>query len=164
MRFTVRDTLTEEEVQSGLKALTRDGLASTSMATLTGGAFLVAFALKLGASNLVIGLLAAIPPLAQLIQIPSIYLVEKVRNRRVISVFASGGSRVFWLLIALIPFLFPDKGGLGFLLFAILVYSAISAVSSCSWNSWMRDLVPQDQLGTFFSRRMSLSVGLGIAL
>lgn len=38
MRFTVKDTLTEEEVQYGLKALIRDGLASTSMATLTGGA------------------------------------------------------------------------------------------------------------------------------
>jgi len=32
--------------------------------------------LKLGASNTVIGLLAAIPALAQLVQIPSIYLVE----------------------------------------------------------------------------------------
>ena len=51
------------------------------MVTLTGGVFLVAFALKLEASNTIIGLLAAIPPLAQLIQIPAIYLVEKYRVR-----------------------------------------------------------------------------------
>jgi len=40
------------------------------MGILTGGAFLVAFAVKLGASNLVIGLLAAIGPLSQLLQLP----------------------------------------------------------------------------------------------
>lgn len=73
MRFAVKDTLTEEEIQSGLKNVIKDGLASQTMITLTGGVFLVAFALKLGASNQIIGLLAAIPPLAQLIQIPSIY-------------------------------------------------------------------------------------------
>jgi len=59
MRFAAKETLTEEEVQSGLRAVIKDGMASTAMATLTGGPFLVAFALKLGASNLVIGLLAA---------------------------------------------------------------------------------------------------------
>jgi MFS family permease len=164
MQFAAKDTLTEEEVQSGLRAVIKDGMASTAMATLTGGPFLVAFALKLGASNLVIGLLAAIPPLAQLIQIPSIYLVERIRNRRVISMAASAGGRSFWLLIGLIPFLFSTEAGLTFLLIAILVNSAFTAVSNCSWNSWMRDLVPQDRLGSFFSRRMSLSVGLGIVL
>jgi len=99
MRFTVKDTLTEEEIQSGLRAVIKDGMASTSMATLTGGAFLVTFVLKLWASNLMIGLLVALPPVAQLIQIPSNYLVEKIRNRRAISVSASSGTRVLWLFI-----------------------------------------------------------------
>jgi hypothetical protein len=66
MQFAAKDTLTEEEVQSGLRAVIRDGMASTAMATLTGGPFLVAFALKLGASNLVIGLMAAISPQAKM--------------------------------------------------------------------------------------------------
>ena len=41
--------------------------------TFTGSVFLVVYALKLGASNVTIGLLAAIPLLTQLIQIPSIF-------------------------------------------------------------------------------------------
>jgi hypothetical protein len=89
MRFAVKDTLTEDEIQVGLRNVIRDGLATRVMVTLTGGVFLVAFALKLGASNSMIGLLAAIPSLAQLIQIPSIYLVEKYRVRRAISVYTS---------------------------------------------------------------------------
>ena len=87
----------------------RDGIASQAMVTFTGGAFLVAFALKLGASNLMVGMLAAIPPLVQLIELPLIFLVEKIGNRRLISSIASSISRTFWLLIAVIPILFSHQ-------------------------------------------------------
>ncbi len=63
INFAVKDTLTEEEVQTGLRAVIHEGLASQAMGTLTGGVFLIAFALKLGASNLMVGLLAAVMPL-----------------------------------------------------------------------------------------------------
>ncbi len=168
MRLAVRDTemhtLTEEDVQSGLRNVIKDGLTSQIMITLTGGVFLVAFALKLGASNWVIGLLAAISPLAQLIQIPSIYLVEKYRNRRAISICASAVSRSFLLLIAFIPFLFSIETGLTYLIIALLLHLAISAIGGCSWNSWMRDLVPEEKLGAFFSKRMSLAMVLSVPL
>ena len=164
MAFTAKDTLTEAEVQSGLRAVIKDGLASQVMVTFTGGAFLVAYALKLGASNVTIGLLAAIPPLAQLIQIPSIMLVERIRNRRLISMFGSASSRIFWLFIALSPLIMPLEARLTLLIIAILLSGAFGAVSNSSWNSWMRDLIPQDRLGSFYSRRMSLAIGLSIPL
>jgi len=164
MKFQAKDTLTEQEIQSGLKIVIKDGLASQTMVTLTGGVFLVAFALKLGASNTIIGLLAAIPALAQLVQIPAIYFIEKYRTRKIISLYASGSSRVLWLIIALIPFFFNTGVGIVILILALLLLSAFGAVSSCSWNSWMRDLVPQDQLGSFFSRRMKLTMILATIL
>lgn len=164
MRLQPKDLLTPDETKSGLKALINDGLASQAMTTLTGGAFLAAFALKLGASNMMIGLLAAIPPLAQLLQIPSLYLVERVRNRRAISVYASAASRAFWLLIAVIPFVFSTEAGLSVLLTTLLLHSAFAAVSNCAWNPWMRDLVPQGQLGSFFAKRMRLASILGVVL
>lgn len=49
MRFPVKDTLTGKELESGLKTAIRDGLASQAMGVLTGGIFLTAFALKMGA-------------------------------------------------------------------------------------------------------------------
>ena len=55
--------LTESQIQTALKFIIRDGVAAQAMGILTGGAFLIAFAIKLGASNFVIGLLAAIGPL-----------------------------------------------------------------------------------------------------
>ena len=164
MWFKTDDTLTEEQVQSGLGYVIKDGIASQSMGILTGGAFLVAFAVKLGASNFIIGLLAAIGPLSQLLQLPSIFLVEKIRNRRAIVVIAAALSRLCWLIIALIPFLFGAKIGLAILLGSMIVASALGAVSGCSWNSWMRDLIPQSILGSFFSKRMRLATGVGIVL
>jgi len=164
MKFELKDTLSDEEVQSGLRYVIKDGIASQSMAILTGGAFLIAFAIKLGASNFVIGLLAAIGPLAQLLQLPSIFLVEKIRNRRAIVVVTAGLSRIFWLLIALSPFLFARQVGLAILLASIIGVSAFGAISGCSWNSWMRDLIPENILGSFFSKRMRIATGVGIAL
>jgi len=164
MWFKTEETLTDEQVQSGLSYVIKDGIASQSMGILTGGAFLVAFAVKLGASNFVIGLLAAIGPLAQLLQLPSIFLVEKIRNRRAIVVITAGLSRLCWLFIALSPFLFGAKIGLAVLLVSMIAASALGAVSGCGWNSWMRDLIPQNILGAFFSKRMRIATGVGIAL
>jgi hypothetical protein len=72
MWFKTVETLSETQLQSALKNIIKNSAASQAMGILTGGAFLVAFAVKLGASNFVIGLPAAISPLAQLLQLPSI--------------------------------------------------------------------------------------------
>ena len=77
MWFKTEEALSEDQVRSALKNVIKDGVSSQAMGILTGGAFLVAFAVKLGASNLVIGLLAAIGPLSQLLQLPSIFIVER---------------------------------------------------------------------------------------
>lgn len=162
--FKTEETLSDSQVQSALKYIIRDGVASQAMGVLTGGAFLVAFAVKLGASNFVIGLLAAIGPLSQLLQLPSIFLVEKIRNRRLITVVAAGLSRICWLIIALSPFIFPAKIAIAVLLILLLAVSAFGAASGCSWNSWMRDLIPEKIMGSFFSKRMRIATGVGIAV
>ena len=162
--FKTEETLSENQIQTALKNIIRDGVSSQVMGILTGGAFLIAFAVKLGASNFVIGLLAAIGPLSQLLQLPSIFLVEKIRNRRLITVAAAGLSRLCWLIIALSPFIFPAKIAIGVLLVLLIAVSAFGAVSGCSWNSWMRDSIPENIMGSFFSKRMRIATGVGIGV
>lgn len=135
MWLKAKETLSENQVELALKNIIKDGVASQAMGILTGGAFLVAFAVKLGASNFVIGLLAAIGPLAQLLQLPSIFIVEKIRNRRLITVFFAALSRLCWLIIALSPFIFPAKIAIAVLLILLAAVSSFGAVSGCSWNS-----------------------------
>jgi MFS family permease len=164
MRFPVKEKLTDADVEKGLSAVLRDGLTTQTMLVLIGGPFLTDFALRLGATNFIIGVIAAIGPLSQLLQMPSVYLVEKFRNRRAMTVYAVLAGRSFLLPIALIPLLFSPAVGLGVLLGALIFQNALGAVGTCSWNSWMRDLIPQDRLGSFFSKRMAWATLLGIVL
>ena len=164
MLFKPEETLTESQAQSALKNINRDGMAAQAMGVLTGGAFLIAFAIELGASNFVIGLLASIGPLSQLLQLPSILIVEKVRNRRLITVIATALSRIGWLIIAISPFIFPPGIAIGVLLTLLVIVSALGAVAACSWSSWMRDVIPEKVMGSFFSKRMRLATAVGIGL
>ncbi len=52
-----------------------DALASEAMGALTAGVFLTGFLVELGASNLAIGLLAAVPFTVQFLQLPAVVLV-----------------------------------------------------------------------------------------
>lgn len=158
------ENMSMEERRHSLRLVLWDGMVTQAMVTLTSGVFLVAFALQLGASNTIIGLLAAIPPLAELIQMPSVYLVTRVRNRRRLTVTASLVARSFWVVIAAIPFVVPPPGAVWALVGAMCCYSILSGISHCSWNSWIHDLLPQTEIGDFFSRRMRLSTILAIVL
>jgi MFS family permease len=157
-------TLTEQEVAIGFRNVIRDGLATSVMSTLTSSVFLVAFALVLGASNLVIGLLATIPYMASVIQLPTIYLVERYRVRKSITMLAAAVSRGFLLVIALIPFLVPFSLALPLVLVALALNSILASVGCCSWNSWMHDLLPTNMLGRFFAKRMLFSTCISIPL
>ncbi len=160
--FKTKDNITDQDLHKGLKALVYDGIMSHLMGVLTGGVFLVAIALKFGASNFQVGLLAAIPPLMQLIQIPAIYIIEKIGSRKTVTFYAAFISRFGWLLIALSPLLFPPTVGLLILIIAVLFQAGLGGIGGCAWSSWMRDLVPENQMGEFFSKRLRIATMLGI--
>jgi MFS family permease len=164
MLFRPQETLTEAEITNGLKAVIKDGLASQAMGVLTGGVFLVAFALQLGASNFVIGLLASIPALSQLIQIPSVYIIERIRNRKLITVVSSLISRLSLLFIVALPFLVDQNAAIIIFVSALCLHTIFASISGCSWSSWMHDLVPHEKLGEFFSKRMAIAIIFGIVL
>ncbi len=148
--------------EKGLGYVVKDGITSQAMITLTSGVFLTAFALQLGAPMIVLGIIAAISPLAQLLQIPTVSLVERLRNRKMVTLFSATTSRTLLLLIAAIPFIARGTSAIIALLIGLIAYSAAGAVGNCSWNSWMRDLIPEKRLGWFFSRRLGYAVGVSI--
>ena len=137
-----------------LRALVWDGAWANIVTFLTSGVLLVGFALALGAGPMTIGLLGAIPFLAQLAQLPAIALIERVRRRRRIAVAANTGARVLVLAMATIPFVDNPAVGRGLLLAGIGVMAVLGAVAVCAWNSWMHDLLPKEKLGRFFAPRL----------
>ena len=105
MRLRPEENVTAEDLDRGRRALVRDAAWATTAGSLYGGVILVGFALELGASAFIIGLLAAIPFLAQLAQAAAIPLVERVRQRRKITLVSVTVARTLILGLALIPFL-----------------------------------------------------------
>jgi MFS family permease len=140
-----------------------DALASEAMGTLTTGVFLAGFLVDLGASNVAIGLLAAVPFAVQFLQLPAVVLVERLRTRRTICTWAAAIGRCFLIVAALAPFL-PGKAGIALLIGAVALNQALAAIAGCSWNSWMRDLVPETEFGRFFGRRAAATTALATVL
>src|SRR5438067_12956288 len=94
MRLSPDPTVTPEDLERGKRALVKDAAWASMVGALYGGVILIGFALELGATPWHIGLLAAIPFLAQLAQLPAIALIERVRERRKIAVTAVTVSRL----------------------------------------------------------------------
>jgi len=156
------NSFSEGEIQKNLKNITIDGYTSKIMVVLSTGPFLVAFALLLGANNFIIGLLAAIPPLVQIIHIPSIQLVEKIRKRRIITLISLTLYRICIFLMALIPFIYSLEFGLIFLIIFLILQSVFASIGHTSWASWMHDTIPLNQLGVFYSKRIMLSTTISL--
>lgn len=96
-----------EELERGLRLLVYDGVAAQVMTVLTSGAFLISFSLLLGASNFTIGVLSALQPLTQILQLPAIYLVERIGHRKRVVLVSLVLSRVFCFVLMLLPWVVP---------------------------------------------------------
>ena len=75
-------TLTERETQRSLRYLDWSGMAAGAMFSLGSGGLMAAYALALGANNLQVGIIAALPFIAQVMRLPAILLVERFRVRK----------------------------------------------------------------------------------
>jgi MFS family permease len=147
-------------VARGRRALVKDAAWASLVGALYGGVILVGFALELGATPFVIGLLAAIPFLAQVAQLPAIALVERVRKRRKIAVIAVSLSRLIILGLGVIPFLGDHATQLAALILAQLAITVLGSVGGCAVNSWLHQLLAGEPLGGLFSRRLFWSTVL----
>ena len=160
-----KPTISDQDIAVGLHWFTLEGMASMGLFSITTSGFLAAFALALGANNLQIGILAALPFLMQILQLPAIWLVEKFRKRKAIALMTWLPAQLLWFPMALIPAFTKTPSGMAIslLLIFMAIRGLLTAITSCSWNGWIRDLIPQKMLGQIFSRRLILSIVAAVA-
>ena len=157
--FTPRDALTDEQRQAGLRAMNYQAIAASGADGLISGGFLAAFALLLGASNVHIGILTALPPILQPVQLLAVVLIERLRMRKPFAVMSYFIAYAAWIPVALIPFALeiPNAGAVTLLLVFVALRGIAQAFLNPSWIGWIRDIVPQDVMGSFFSQRMRIA-------
>ena len=145
-----------------LKYSLLDGLFANMFATLTAGLFLTSLAIYLGLSDLLIGLLGAMPFIVTAFQLPTSMLLERFGGRKKLAVMASLSARLIWipiLLTALVSVkVYPYKTVTVLLL--IFCSHVCISISYIAWFSWISDLVPEYIRGSFFGRR-NMFCGLG---
>lgn len=130
---------------------------ATAFATLVGGNFQQAFALHLGATPRMLALLAALPAVIGVLQVPGSMLGERIASYK--KFVAVGGLlwRLAWVPVValpLAPVFFPKLS----LLVAAIVISGISIfLVQATYNAWLSFLVPESHRGYYFSRRIGIA-------
>ncbi len=145
--------------KSGMRALKFQTIAASGADGLASGGFLAAFALILGASNLHIGIMTAIPFIMQPVQIVAVVVVERFRKRKAIAIPSHFIAFAAWVPIALLPFIInvPNPGAVTLLLFFIAIRGVATAFVNTSWTSWLRDIAAGDAIGGFFAQRLRIA-------
>src|SRR5439155_26523220 len=155
-------------VRSGVVASTWEGAFAQAFITWTTGWFLIAFGRRLGADALLLGVLAALPVLAQVVQLASAYLLETAATvRRSFTTRVLLAARLLWLVPAALALSgATDRTALATYLVVVFVSAALHMSGAHGWQSWMRDLVPFSIRGRYFGFRSAVAsvVALGVGI
>ncbi len=136
------------------RPLLADAVFSRLMDGLTGGAFLAGLALLAGADNWQLAVLASLPFLAQVVQLPAVALLLRIKDRRKVVVWTAGAARVLLLVVAALLVLPGARLGINGLLLILGAAAVLTVFATAAWNWWMRDLLPSHELGAFFGQRL----------
>lgn len=159
LRFNPR--FDKETLRTSLKASTWDGVFATVFSNITGGVLLTGFLMELGATPFQVGILAAIPLWANLMQPIGAYFSEKGTSRSRFCFTIYSISRLLWLVLAgavLILGWQPHSDPqilISLTLTIVLASSVLGAMGSAPWLSWMAMLVPRRLRGRYFGFRNS---------
>ncbi len=148
-------------LRRSLAACTAEGAVAEVVGACCGGAALTGWALHLGMSARLIGLVGALPVVAQVLQLGGAVLTARFGHRRT-ALTAIALSRQAFLPLALLPFLPLHAGGRQALLLAVAgLHHGLGLVANNAWSAWMGELVPGSLRGRYFGRRTALATVAG---
>lgn len=150
------------EVRTGMYLGLLEGPLSQVSLSVASGSLGTGLALMLGADALALGMLAALPVIGALVQLPAAWWIERHGSRRRLTVIGSLG-RLFWLVPAVLLFVpLPAPIKLVCFLLAIALGQMLLALALNAWQSWMTDLVPAAVPGRYFGTRGALVSATGM--
>ena len=155
-------TLTNDEVRLSLRMMIWDGVTSEALATIQIMGYLAAYALALGANNLQVGIVSAVPFASLVVQLPAILLIERFRVRKAIGLPAWLLAQLLMIPVAAVPFFIdvPSSLAVTTVIFLLAFRGLFAPMWITAWMSWMHDLVPQKLLGGYYGRRLAASTAV----
>ena len=147
--------LPRHDIERAIKFSYAQALVAAVFSASTSGMFLIGYALKLGASNVHIGLLSTIPMLCVLVQFLSSALIERGVSRRTLTILSSFATVLGWGFVITIPYLAqgqPPAVKVGALIAVVTMVTLFAQVTGNARWSWVGDIIPESFRGTFFGR------------
>lgn len=159
-RYTGRTDRTRDGRNIRLNVL--HGMASILAANMV-QPFVGILAVKYNASNFQVGLLSSAPAVISLAaMIPGARYVDSFpRKKRVTTLFMLG-HRLFYLLMAFIPFFTPDRRA-ALLVGAIAIMNLPGAISNVAWQAFVGGIIPPEMRASAFAARNRLMNIVGTA-
>lgn len=145
-----------------LRVANVDAALATAFATLVSGTFLVGYIKFLGGSDAWVNLLAALPSLFGILQIPGAIIGRGFASYK--RFVLPGGLlwRLLYIPFALLPFV-AISGDLKL----VVVACCVSLAAACTlfvnsiYNDWLAELVPASSRGWYFGRRQVIATAVG---
>lgn len=146
----------QKKIDKSLKYSVADGSAHSVMIG-AGEQYVSPYAISLNATSSQIGVLSSLPPLAGAIfQLFSPKAIDWMKSRKNVILIAAFLQAVMWLPILFIPLLLKSFQVDMIILFFTL-YAIFGSFAAPAWMSWMGDLVPENQRGTYFGLRTKIT-------
>lgn len=141
----------EKKVLRNYQVSTWEGMFS-NLALGMVNPFLGIFAVALGASNIVVGLITSLPALVNvLMMIPAAQFSDRYKEKLPLVFWGALAARFFYLPIAFVPFLTDFKGESFVLLLTVMTIPAV--ILNINWTSLMSNVFPVRYRGELFGRR-----------
>jgi MFS family permease len=145
-------------IRQSLQASSIDGVFAAIFSNLTGGVLLSNFLVDLQANSFEIGILAALPMLANIVQPIGAWWGDRSASRQQFCTRIYVPARLVWVLLLVGIVLHTqqllDDRMLAILTMVVVALSHILAgLGSPTWLSWMAALVPRQLRGRYFGIR-----------
>ncbi len=128
------------------------------------GAAMTRFSKEMGLPEYGFGVLATLPFVGTLLQLPVSYLVERYGRRKMVFLWLGSFGRALWTLTAMIPWIFPNSREWWWptMLLSLLLTWSCAQASVPAWMNWMSDVIPRQIRGRYFGLRNQIGQPIGL--
>lgn len=151
----------DAELRHNARQSLLDGMAYSVMPGFF-NPFVSVFAIALGATNYMVGLLASLPALTGILgQAVGAYMANRSPRRLPVVLWWAFFNRIFFLLFALLPFLPVPRAWV--FIAGVIIMNLPGSAAGLAWTSLMGKIFPPETRGQLFGERNAITGAVTIA-
>jgi len=144
---------TPVEVDQAVRLTYAQMMLTAIFGASTGGMFLIGFALDLGATDFLLGVMSSVPMFFVVFQVVAAWIIERGFSPKRLAVWFGFITPLCWLFISTLPFFAAVLSPPNRLAILVAVLALVTIAGQFSGNAravWIGDLIPAKRRGAFF--------------